>query len=72
VPAVPVEQPPHDVSKAAVRGTGDWLIELPGRAGLQGTDGRAVLRPVRVEVEDLSKLLGGEVSVFHVCRRSLA
>jgi hypothetical protein len=69
---VPVEQLPHDVSEAAVRGTGDWLVELPGRAGLQGSDGRAVLRPVRVEVEDLSKLSGGEASVFHLCRRSLA
>jgi transposase-like protein len=28
--------------------------------------------PVRVEVEDLSKLSGGETSPFHVCRRSRA
>jgi hypothetical protein len=69
---VPVEQLLHDVSEAAVPGMGDWLVELPGQAGLQGSDGRAVLRPVRVEVEDLSKLSGGEASPFHVCRRSRA
>jgi hypothetical protein len=41
-----------------VRGRGDWLFELPGQAGLQRSDDRAILRPVRVEVEHLSKLLG--------------
>ena len=41
-----------------MRGRGDWLVELPGQAGLQGSDDRAILRPVRVKVEHLSKLLG--------------
>jgi hypothetical protein len=53
-----------------VRGRGDWLVELPGQAGLQGSDDRAILRPVRVEVEHLSKLLGGEASSFHGGPRS--
>jgi hypothetical protein len=70
-PVLP-EQLPDDVSQAAVPSRHLLRIELAGRAGLQCADSRVVLRPVRVEVEDLSQLSGGEASVVHVCRRSLA
>jgi hypothetical protein len=70
-PVLP-EQLPDDVSQAVVPSRHLLRIELAGRAGLQCGDRRAVLRPVRVEVENLSKLSGGEASLVHVCRRSRA
>jgi hypothetical protein len=72
VASVLPEHVPDNVKKAAVQSRRVRLVELPGQAGLQRGDDRAVLWPVRIEVEDLSKLLGGEAPLVHASPRSLA
>ena len=60
VPVVPPQQQPDNISNAALCRSGPGLIEQADRAGLQRGNGWAVLRPVRVEVEDVAKFLLGE------------
>jgi hypothetical protein len=63
--AVPPQQPPGDVSNVAPCPSGPWRVEVARRAGLKRRDSWAILRPVRVEVEDVVKFLTGEAAVAH-------
>jgi hypothetical protein len=71
VPVVPPQEQPDNISNAALCRSGPGLIEQADRAGLQRGNGWAVLRPVRVEVEDVAKFLLGE-AVAHATPRSCA
>ncbi len=57
--------PPDDVSNVALCRNGASRVEVTRRAGSQRRDSWAVLRPVRVEVEDVAKFLTGEAAVAH-------
>jgi hypothetical protein len=60
------------ITKAAVGSRCSRLVVLAGQAGLQGGDRRAVRRAIRVEAEDVAKLLVGEAVSAHAGPRSCA
>src|SRR5436190_24228520 len=59
-------QQPHRGASAPRPGRRWHRGELAGQAGLEGGDGGAVLRPLRVEVEDVTKFFAGEAVLAHV------
>jgi hypothetical protein len=67
---MPAQQPPDDVSNTALCQSGPTLVELTGRAGMERRHRWAILRPVRVKVEDLAKFLTAEATLAHANSRS--